>query len=303
MLKHVKNINSYSFDGVSKIWFSPYNQYYHRTIYKDIQPELASTLPLHLDFVNDEHCFEKYYRRRKAAELFSIELVLEGSMIFVQDGKKYHVKEKSLFLIHYDHDCEFTTGPEKHCHRLACSIGGHELNSLLNTTKLIEHDVIKLGNFTKVKDIILKCKDELKEKKTGFRRRGSVLSYELLLALEENLQQINTPRLLTKAVDLMEHHLSQPLTLKKMATALNSAPTSLNRLFKNHFGTSPIDYFINLKMKAAKSMLINTNLQIQEIAFRTGYSNALYFSSEFKKRTGLSPREFRKTAPDSRQML
>lgn len=57
-------------DGVSKIWFSPHHQYYHRNIYKDIQPELTANLPLRLDFINDEYCFEKYYRRRQASELF-----------------------------------------------------------------------------------------------------------------------------------------------------------------------------------------------------------------------------------------
>ena len=303
MLKHVKNIKTHSMDGVSKIWFSPHHQYYHRNIYKDIQPELTANLPLRLDFINDEYCFEKYYRRRQASELFSIELILEGSMYFVQNGKKYHVKEKSVFFVHQDHDNEFTTGPEKHCHRLACSISGHELSSLLHTTKLIEHDVIELQNFETVKDIILQCRDELKEKKAGFRRRASVLSYRLLLALEENLQQISTPELLTKAVDLMEHHLSQPLNLKELAAALNSSPTSINRVFKEHFDTSPINYFIGLKMKTAQSMLTNTNLTVKEIAFRTGYTNALYFSAEFKKRNGVSPREFRKTVATRHQML
>ena len=87
----------------------------------------------------------------------------------------------------------------------------------------------------------------------------------------------------------MEH-----LSLKKLAKALNSAPTSLNRVFQQHFNTSPINYFISLRIEAAKSLLINTNMQIQEIAQNTGYSNALYFSSEFKKRTGMSLREFRR---------
>jgi AraC-like DNA-binding protein len=268
-----------------------------------MQPELGGSLPLRLDFVNDEHCFEKYYRRRQAAELFSIELVLEGSMYFAQNGKKYHVKEKSVFFVHQDNDNEFTTGPEKHCHRLACSISGHELSGLLHTTKLIEHDVIELQNFDTVKNIILQCRDELQDKKAGFRRRASVLSYSLLLALEENLQQINTPGLLLRAVELMEHHLSHHLSLNDLAAALNSAPTSINRVFNEHFNVSPISYFIGLKMKAAQSMLINTNLTVKEIAFRTGYSNALYFSAEFKKRHGISPREFRKNAVSGHQIL
>jgi AraC-like DNA-binding protein len=294
MLKHIKNIKSHSKDGVSNIWFTPINQYYTRTLYSDIQPELTKTFPLHLDFVNNEHCFEKYYRRRETSGVFSIELVLKGSMHFVQNEKKHRVMAGSVFLIHYDHDSEFATGPEGHCHRLACSFGGHELNGLLHTTRLIEHDVIKLNNWKIVKETMYECFEEFKKKKTGFRRRTSILCYKLLLELEENLEQINTPDLLLRAVDLMEHHISQQLSLKKIAQALHSAPTSLNRVFQQHFNISPINYFINLKMEAAKSLLTNTNMQIQEVAQNTGYSNSLYFSSEFKKRIGMSPREFRK---------
>ena len=294
MLKHLKNVKSHSVDGVSRIWSTPFNKYYRRINYKEIQPELAKTLPLRLDFVIDEHCFDKYYRRRESSEVFSIELVLEGSMLFIQNEKKYRVTDGHVFLVHHDHDNEFTTGPEKHCHRLACSFSGPELNSLLHTTKLIEHDVIKLNNLGVVEKTMRECFRELKEKQPGFRRRASILGYRLLLELEENLEQINTSDLLLRAVDLMEHHLSQHLSLKKLAKALNSAPTSLNRVFQQHFNTSPINYFISLRIEAAKSLLINTNMQIQEIAQNTGYSNALYFSSEFKKRTGMSPREFRR---------
>lgn len=294
MLKHIKNIKSSSIDGVSQIWHTPMNQYYVREIYHDIQPELVKTLPLRLDFVNEEHCFEKYYRRREASEVFAIELILKGSMHFVQNGKKYRAMAGSVVLIHHGQNNEFATGSEGHCHRLACCFSGHDLNGLLHTTRLIKYDVIKLNNLETVENTMRECFNELKDKKTGFRRRASILGYKLLLELEENLEQINTPDLLLRAVDLMEHHLSQQLTLKKLAEVLHSAPTSLNRVFQQHFKISPINYFIGLKIEAAKSLLTNTNMQIQEIAQNTGYSNALYFSSEFKKRTGISPRNFRK---------
>lgn len=93
---------------------------------------------------------------------------------------------------------------------------------------------------------------------------------------------------------MLEHHLAQKITLPKLASALGSNPTSLHRAFHEKFGMSPINYFIKLKMEAAKSLLLNTSLPIQDIAERAGYSNQLYFSAEFHNRAGLSPRDFRK---------
>ncbi len=295
--KMLKKINSYSADGISKTWRTPVNQYYVRTLYDDLQPELSKTFPLRLKFVNDEHCFKKYYRHREASETFSIELILEGSMNFVQNEKKYRAMPGSVVLIHSGQNNEFTTGPEGHCHRLACSFGGPELNGLLHTTRLIEYDVIKLNNLETIENTMRECFNELKQKKTGFRRRASVLGYRLLLELEENLDYINTASsLLFRAVELMELHVSQQLNVNDFTEALKTTPATLNRVFRQHFNISTINYFIDLKMKTAKSLLLNTNMQIQEIAQNTGYSNPLYFSAEFKKRVGISPREFRKKA-------
>mgnify|MGYP000846016153 CR=1 FL=1 len=294
MLKYTDDIKSHSPDGIGKIWLTPTNKYYTQETYNDMQLELAKTLPLRLIAANDTHSSKKYYRRREASEVFSIELVLKGSTYFVQNEKKYRVEAGSVFLVHHDRNSEFTTGPEGYCHRLACLLSGHELNGILSTTKLIRQDVIKLNNLEAVEKTMRECLIELKEKKDAFRRRCSVLAYKLLLELEENLQQENIPDLLVYAIDLMGRHLSRQLSLKKMAEALNSAPTSLNRAFQQHFNTSPINYFITLKMENAKSLLLNTDMQIQEIAHNVGYINPLYFSSEFRKRIGVSPREFRK---------
>jgi AraC-like DNA-binding protein len=283
-----------SFDGVSKIWHTPFKQDNVRDFHQDPLPEMGADLPMRIDFVHEEHCFENYYRRREHSELFSIELVLEGSMLFVQDGRKYQVMPGEVYLVHLDRNNEFTTGPEKQCHRLACVLTGKSLNSLLHATGLFECDVIKLQPDSPVEQLMRDCLDEFKQMRPKFRRRASLLSYELLLELSANLEHTHGSELLNRAIEIMEHHLSQRLTLKRLAELLGSSRSSLNRSFQARFQESPINYFIRLKIEAAKSLLAHTGLRIQEIARRVGYDNPLYFSSEFKKRVGQSPRQYRK---------
>jgi AraC family transcriptional regulator of arabinose operon len=101
------------------------------------------------------------------------------------------------------------------------------------------------------------------------------------------------PADLANAVTFLENNIYGSLSLKKVCNSLGSSQSTLNRLFKKYLGASPIEYFIAQKMLAAKEMLKNDKLSIKEIAETLGYSNQLYFSTEFKKRNGSSPREFR----------
>ena len=289
-----KNVSVTSLDGISKLWHTPFNQYYTREFYMDTKPELAQSLPLRLDLAHEEHCYKNYYRKREFSEVFSIELVLEGSMHFKQRGREYRVMPGEVLLVLPDQDMEFAPGPENHCRRLACIFSGHAVGCLLDSTGLIERDMVKPRDSSRVEALMRNCISELRDKSPGFRQRASVAGYELMLELGAGVECTGKSVLLTKAVDLLEHHLSQKITLQKLASALGSNSTSLHRAFHEKFGMSPINYFIKLKIEAAKSLLLNTSLQIQDIAERTGYSNQLYFSAEFRKRVGFSPREFRK---------
>lgn len=283
-----------SLDGVSTIWRTPCLQDNIRNIYTDFQPVLGADLPVRVNFVHEETCFERYYRRREHSEVFSIELVLEGSMFFAQEGHEYRVIPGEVFLVHLDRNNEFTTGPEKKCHRLACSLTGKSLNSLLHATGLIERNVIQLNSESQAEHLIRACLEEFEQKRPKFRRRASVYAYQLLLDLSASQENRPGSVLLDRTIEIMEHHLSQRLSLKRLAELLGSSRSSLSRAFQARFQESPINYFIHLKMEAAKSLLANTRLQIQEISSRVGYGSLFHFSSEFKKRVGQSPREYRR---------
>jgi AraC-like DNA-binding protein len=59
------------------------------------------------------------------------------------------------------------------------------------------------------------------------------------------------------------------------------------------FGYSIHDFLINVRLKRAKSMLLETDKRISDIAFEVGFSSAAYFSTAFRSKTGLSPKDFK----------
>lgn len=66
------------------------------------------------------------------------------------------------------------------------------------------------------------------------------------------------------------------------------------RCFKDFTGSSPQAYLTDMRIEQAKDLLSNTSFQIAEIAELVGYSDPLYFSRIFKKKTGYSPNEYKK---------
>jgi YesN/AraC family two-component response regulator len=86
------------------------------------------------------------------------------------------------------------------------------------------------------------------------------------------------------------------ITLKEAAEKVHMNPSYLSQLFKQQLNKKFVDYITELRMKEAKRLLLYTSLRISEIAERVGYSDLAYFSNNFKKITGSSPSDFRKSA-------
>jgi len=68
---------------------------------------------------------------------------------------------------------------------------------------------------------------------------------------------------------------------------------------KGQTGFAPIDLIKEFRLSHALELLQTTNLSITEIAFRSGFADASYFGKCFRKRYGLSPREYLKQEEES----
>ncbi|MDQ0193190.1 response regulator [Paenibacillus wynnii] len=95
---------------------------------------------------------------------------------------------------------------------------------------------------------------------------------------------------------MLEHYSEYGLTLDSMAGMLQASPVYLSRLFKQELGTSFGAYLTQIRIRKAAQLLNATDMSVNEVAERTGYETQHYFSTSFKKQTGVSPLQFRKGA-------
>lgn len=93
---------------------------------------------------------------------------------------------------------------------------------------------------------------------------------------------------------LEDNYASKEVSLQQVADHVGFSKNYLSNLFKQETGTTIWNYLLDVRMKKAREMLLNTDLKLYEIADRLGYSEQIYFSRMFKERYGLSPLEFKK---------
>lgn len=104
---------------------------------------------------------------------------------------------------------------------------------------------------------------------------------------DEHLNKINRARA------YLQESVESEITMPEVAEHLNMSYTTFRHAFKKYTGLSPAQYFINLKLHRAKEMLRSTNASIKEISYILHFESPEYFATIFRKKTGLSPSEFR----------
>jgi len=94
---------------------------------------------------------------------------------------------------------------------------------------------------------------------------------------------------------LMLESIGQPLNLDTLAAAANLSKYHFSKKYKSLTGYSPIKHFLNMKMEHACHLLDASPLNVKGVARALGYDDPLYFSRQFSKTVGLSPRAYRRS--------
>lgn len=100
-------------------------------------------------------------------------------------------------------------------------------------------------------------------------------------------------RLMRQVQTYLEANYQNEISLDGLARTLDFSPYYFSKLFKQHFGVSFIEYLTDRRVRAAKEYLADPTKSVREVGELVGYPNGNYFVKMFKKKTGLTPTEYR----------
>lgn len=94
-------------------------------------------------------------------------------------------------------------------------------------------------------------------------------------------------------LEYMSNNIEKQIKIEDLASLVYMQPTYFIKKFNEAYGLPPIGYLNRMRIYKAMGMLAGTNISVEEIAKKTGFSDTSYFARVFKKQCKLTPSEYR----------
>lgn len=104
---------------------------------------------------------------------------------------------------------------------------------------------------------------------------------------------------LRAAVEYMNNHLENPVTLAQVCAGVGVSAQRLRRIFRNFLGATPGRYYLDLRLERASQLLKWSNLKLMDIAAACGFSDSAAFSNAYRRHRGRSPKQERRLYLDA----
>lgn len=153
--------------------------------------------------------------------------------------------------------------------------------------------------------LISRYETESISKQFGYRFILDCLSAEITIQLirelknnmpdMQGLKKYSTRKDINAAIDYLWENTSMEFSLDTLCRITNLNPYYFIRLFRDHTGKTPYEYYMDIKIHKAMNYLKSKQYSITEICFLLGFSSHSHFSSVFRKKVGITPTEYLKT--------
>ncbi len=110
----------------------------------------------------------------------------------------------------------------------------------------------------------------------------------------KNEKNIKIHKSLKKALDYIDSHLTDELTLERISTIAELSPNYLSNIFREHTGIRLWDYISEKRIRLATQLLVkNPTDSVISVALKCGFNNCPNFNRAFKKYTGQTPKKYK----------
>lgn len=249
-----------------------------------------------------------HVKRSEGIDQYVLIYCVDGCGWYTIGGKKYEVKQNQYFILPKNEPHEYGTNDNGSWTIYWLHFRGEHASIFAEgASKPIEINVAvnsRIGDRLNIFEEILTTL-QYQEDVEDLRYASSLLHH--FLASMRYLRQFRRAKraepnhdsninIVDAAIHYMEENMENNIRLQDVQKYVGYSATYFNTLFKRQTGYSPLQYFNRIKMEHACKLLSNTNLRINQICYKLGIEDSLYFSRLFSKTIGVSPSEYRKSS-------
>ena len=132
--------------------------------------------------------------------------------------------------------------------------------------------------------------------KTAVQSAEDMCRYAMALfeTVDERMKALaDSDDIIKRVEDYIQAHFRENINREEVAAIAYITPNYLSKQFHNKKGMNLREYINQIRIEEAKRLLLTTNLSVSEVAGLSGYENISYFSTVFRKHTGMSPIDWR----------
>lgn len=285
-------------NGQSKLYgdnAGPFPKHHFRWLYPGFRDD---DWALQVSFGGPDENARGVWRTRINSDTFSLEYVKEGTFSYIQNNQSYLCQPGDLFIVQLGATSHFRCASD-YAVKKTVAIVGSVLPQLLNTLGLSRTNVIRELPSPQTDVLFDQIFALLEQQPENYMRDASVMAYRLLLELSSLGSSKHYPEQLLLILNFLREHCAEDINVEMLSGLFNISTATLFRLFRKYMQSSPIEQVIEFRMQRAKSLLLEQQYSIKDIAQRVGYHNASFFTAEFKRLFAATPRAFRnKHRPD-----
>jgi AraC-like DNA-binding protein len=277
--------------------------------YRDVLFDSSSPLALTESFLNRDYPLHSH-------DFYEFTTILGGSGIHRINGLTHHLLPGMTFVIKPGDTHGY--GETKSLRLINVIMYGQDMMNLLgdlksmagfqylfvmekggDARKPVNYHQLSSTELAEAESLLGEMKEEYRNRAPGYQAKLKSILLDLIVRITrsydgpDRLPDDSTARL-GQALAYMEKDFYREITIPEIAEKANISLRQFQRIFSQLYGIPPIQYLLNLRIQAARTQLMNTDASIGEIADLCGFGDSNYFSRQFRKSTGLSPREFRR---------
>jgi AraC-like DNA-binding protein len=229
---------------------------------------------------------------------FQIVYISEGKGVFTSENITYSVKAGSVLLI---------LPGIKHLYRPLLETGWHEywvgfkgayFSGLIKEGRFSPDQVFfQIGLHDSILSLFNLIFDEIHAQRPLYQIKACAAILSLIaevLTRDRRKEQLNSyQKTVEKAKCLMESNVFSAINLPSISEQLGISTSRLNEIFKTYTSMTPYQYYIQIKIYKAESLLEQQDLSVKEVAYKMGFEDQYYFSRLFKNKTGVSPSKWK----------